>query len=214
MIGNIQMNKLIVAGIVALFATSANADWKSSCGSNYDRNGDNFSFTVEKDSIGGCPSDKKSYQYVRYSITHSERSEVKSSRDLTPGVYLWSADIVIDRACEQPAQRNTLFQVHDGRSSGAPPSWFGINEYNSFRTHDQNYSIKPVPEKNKFNLESKITFKDKRIDVDYFVDGELVASTTGFQKGDQMYLKFGVYRVNSKCTITQTYNNVTIRKVE
>ena len=213
-------NTIPTSDINALNTQSSNFNnsvtWKASCGSRYKHRDGTFIFTVEKDSIGGCSSDKKAQKFY----THSERSEVKSDRifggkNLKPGTYTWSADIEIQRDCDEPAVRNTLFQLHDGRSSGAPPSWFGINDQGNFRTNQRKYMYGPVPKSNKFNLVSEIEYKDTgQVLVTYVVDGKAIAKTNGYKKTSELYMKFGVYRVVSNCKIVQKYANVEFRKIK
>ena len=75
-------------------------------------------FKLDKGDIGSCPTDKKpagGYPYSgRQEITHK----------LPIGHTIFETDITIDGA---PSARSTIFQIHDGRNKGAPPSWIGID---------------------------------------------------------------------------------------
>ena len=131
------------------------------------------------------------------------------------GRFEFSATINIDRDC-RPAYRNTLFQVHAGGYLENPPSWFGINSYNKFKTNlPTGGTSVTVPDK-PFKLTAKINVTKKDVKVDYFVNDKFVISThkyslhNGYKK---MFMKFGVYRVNSNCDITQTYTYVKLKRV-
>ncbi len=59
--------------------------------------------------------------------------------------------------------------------------------------------------------------RKKDVKVDYFVNDKFLISTHGKALGDgfpKIYMKFGVYRVNANCDITQTYTNVKLKKVK
>ena len=134
--------KKIISTIVVFFSlyTLANADewktqnkWKISCGvvdkeslivngksKKYSKNEFKLVdvvFKLDKGDIGSCPTDKKpagGYPYSgRQEITHK----------LPIGHTIFETDITIDGA---PSARSTIFQIHDGRNKGAPPSWIGI----------------------------------------------------------------------------------------
>ena len=75
-------------------------------------------FKLDKGEVGSCPTDKKpagGYPYSgRQEITHK----------LPIGHTIFETDITIEGA---PSARSTIFQIHDGRNSGAPPSWIGVD---------------------------------------------------------------------------------------
>lgn len=195
------------------FSTSVSAlEWKPSCNSKYKKSflKNEYTFFVRQGEVGGCNSDKLKQVYTGQSWDWSERAEVKSS-NITPGKYVWSADIEIDRKCA-PAYRNTLFQIHAGVYLKSPPSWIGINRYNKFRTNQSHLSVATnVPDK--FNLRAEIDFTTERVLVKYFVDNKFVMETKDYNSPyKEMFMKFGVYRVNSNCNITQIYRNVTVAK--
>ena len=215
------MKTLLLTGALLLVTTTANAvEWRASCNSYYKNWFGKYTFEVNKGEVGGCPSDSKSGDNGRWKW--SERSEVMSS-DIPKGKWEWSAVIDIDRNCK-PAYRNTLFQVHDGGGKGNPPSWIGINEYNKFRTDDGNVHNgkstwhRPgdvdVPS-SKFKLTAIIYHTQKSVNVDYFVNDKFVVNTKDSSYNvEPPYLKFGIYRVNSNCTIKQTYTNVKLKRVK
>ena len=74
-------------------------------------------FKLDKGDVGSCPTDKKpagGYPYSgRQEITHR----------LPIGNTVFETDILVEGA---PSARSTLFQIHDGRNKGAPPSWIGV----------------------------------------------------------------------------------------
>ena len=74
-------------------------------------------FKLDKGDVGSCPTDKKpagGYPYSgRQEITHR----------LPIGNTIFETDLLIKGA---PAARSTIFQIHDGRNKGAPPSWVGV----------------------------------------------------------------------------------------
>ncbi len=131
------------------------------------------------------------------------------------GKWEWSATIDIDRNCI-PADRNTLFQVftYSDYLKGLP-NWLGINRFNQFRTtKNRRDTAGPVPD-GPFKLTAIINSTMKQVDIDYFVNDKFLISThKKIEKSyNQMYFKFGLYRVNSNCDITQTYTNVKLNRV-
>lgn len=199
--------------LILLFSTSAHAlEWRASCNSKYKKAflKNEYTFSVRHGEVGGCKSDKVKQVYSAQSWDWSERSEVKSS-NMSPGKYTWSADIEIDRKCT-PAYRNTLFQVHSGVYLKQPPSWIGINRYNKFRANKAHLST-AVDVPDKFNLRAEIDFTEERVLVKYFVDNKFVIETKDYNSPyKEMFMKFGVYRVNSNCDIKQIYRNVKVTK--
>ena len=77
----------------------------------------NVVFKLDKGEVGKCKPDKKptgGYKYSgRQEITHR----------LPEGKTIFETDIIIEGA---PQYRSTVFQIHDGRNKGAPPSWIGV----------------------------------------------------------------------------------------
>ena len=74
-------------------------------------------FKLDKGDVGSCPTDKKPV----YKFDYSGRQEI--THRLPIGKTIFETDIYIEGA---PQYRSTVFQIHDGRNKGAPPSWIGI----------------------------------------------------------------------------------------
>ena len=210
MIGKFSLKALVITlGFLALSTTSVKAlEWKASCGSKYSNWFGTYTFHVKQGEVGGCPSDKK----AQHSWKFSERSEVKSKGRIAVGKYKWTAIIDIERNCK-PAYRNTLFQVHDASYMIEPPSWFGINQFNKFRTNEKRFSDIDVPT-GPFELVALLDIQKRSVKVDYYVNGNFVTSTYDTINGSykELYLKFGSYRVNSNCDLTQTYTKVRFKR--
>ena len=218
--GRYKIKNLLILSTAALLATvcMANAGnlrsntWRASCNTYYSNSGNDFIFKVKLGEIGGCRSDK----VKQHSWDWSERSEVKTRSDDMFGKWEWSATINIDRDCD-PAYRNTLFQVHAGGYLVSPPSWVGINSYNKFKTNVDGSGTSQVVPNSPFKLTAKINATRKDVKVDYFVNDQFVISTHKNSLGNgynKMFFKFGIYRVNANCDITQTYTNVKLKKIK
>ena len=211
------MNKILLTFALLLATTTANAgEWKASCKSKYSNWFGTYTFEVDKGEVGGCKSDKIKQQYATTGWDWSERAEVMSTNHNKFGQFEWSATIDIDRNCK-PAERNTLFQVHAGGYLVTPPSWIGINRYNKFRTNERGGGTNVTVPNRPFKLTAKINATKKDVKVDYFIDDNFLISTHGHAMGDgytKIYFKFGVYRVNSNCTIKQTYTNIKLKRVK
>ena len=211
-------NILLGLALATLTATSVSAkEWKASCNSDYSNpSKGTYIFNVKLGKRGGCSSDKVKQDWGwGNKWDWSERAEVKTKSDNMFGKYEWSAMIDIDRNCI-PALRNTLFQVHAGGYMVSPPSWIGINTNNLFRTNkDRRDTAGPLPD-GPFKLTAKINATRKQVDVDYFVNDKHLISTNSKAKRTytDMFFKFGVYRVNARCDITQTYTNVKLKKLK
>ena len=76
-------------------------------------------FKLDKGDIGSCPTDKKSGSHGGY--PYAGRQEI--THRLPVGKTIFETDIYIEGA---PQHRSTVFQIHDGRNKGAPPSWIGV----------------------------------------------------------------------------------------
>ena len=74
-------------------------------------------FKLDKGDVGSCPTDKK----PAYKFDYSGRQEI--THRLPIGQTIFETDIYIEGA---PQYRSTVFQIHDGRNKGAPPSWVGV----------------------------------------------------------------------------------------
>ena len=202
-----------------------NPDWKVSCGvvdkDAYQKISNNeFRFHIDVGDRGRCSTDKRSFEDDYFEFTHSERQEVKG-KPLSSGKYKWTASISIDRGdCKLFQEgikkyRTTIFQVHDDRMSGKPPSWFGLmldkNGKISFRTMERHRGITQAP--NSFRLRAEVDYstQKRRMTVEYFVDGKFIARTSKPTK-KKPYIKFGIYRVNGNCSETFTYKRVSLEK--
>ena len=208
--------KKILLGLtfVTLTATSVQAvEWKASCNSDYSNpSKGTYIFHVKKGEVGGCDSDSVHQDYGWTKFDWSERSEVKTKRNDLWGKWEWSATIDIDRNCI-PADRNTLFQVFGGTYHKGRHNWLGINRFNQFRTNkNRRDTAGPVPD-SPFKLTAKINSTRKQVDIDYFVNDNFLISYHKKASNEKIYFKFGVYRVNSNCDITQTYTNVKLKRV-
>ena len=73
---------------------------------------------LDKGDIGSCPTDKKPAGGFPY----SGRQEI--THKLPIGHSIFETDLLVEGA---PSKRTTIFQIHDGRNSGAPPSWIGLD---------------------------------------------------------------------------------------
>ena len=74
-------------------------------------------FKLDKGDVGSCPTDKK----PAYKYDYSGRQEI--THRLPIGQTIFETDIYIEG---EPQYRSTVFQIHDGRNKGAPPSWIGV----------------------------------------------------------------------------------------
>lgn len=203
-------------------------NWVASCNSKFKRLSNNtFYFEVEKGEVGGCSTDSK--PTPEGTAKFSERAEVKSYNVRLPnGNYRWSATIDIDRPC-LPAQRNEIFQIHDGGREGAPPSQLGIEKESithtngTFKTNQHsltfadrmknNATIWKVPNR-PFNIIADITIKKDSVKVKYFINGEEFKTTFApRERTGKVFVKFGSYRINSNCTYKATYYNVNFIKI-
>lgn len=207
----------ILAAFFALFLPISYAEsWEGVCNSTYKKElfKPNYVFTVKQGQVGGCKSDKLAQDHGNgYAWSFSERSEVRSSNDLQPGIYEWSALVNIERNCK-PALRNTIFQLHAGGYLQTPPSWIGIQKDGKFRLTRSGKTYGYVPDE-PFQLKADIYLEKTKSKVDYFVNGEYLATNTHDNQGvpyKKMFMKFGVYRVNANCDITQSYKNVRLKK--
>ena len=183
------MKHLLILSTVAILASGCMASaytWTASCNSNYSNpSNSTYIFDVKLGERGGCPSDKLKQEYGSNGWDWYERAEVKTKSNDMFGKWKWSATIDIKRNC-RPAYRNTLFQVHAGGNLVNPPSWFGINSYNKFKTNaegggDTRHAV-PI---GSFKLTAKINATRKKVKVDYFVNDQLVTSTLEYSLGNE-----------------------------
>ena len=212
------MKSVLLATFFAFISsTSFATSWEPNCGSSYKKDflKPNYTFYVKHGEVGGCKSDKlEQYWSPTSNWKWSERKEVMSTRRLGNGKYVWSAVIDIERNC-QPAYRNTLFQLHAGEWMTPPPSFLGINQHNQFRTNHSSDSIGPVP-KGPFTVRAEMSITEAKVNVDYYINGNYLVTTVGESESGKPYkklfMKFGVYRVNSNCDIIQKYYDVKFSK--
>ena len=157
-------------------------------------------FKLDKGDIGSCPTDKKpagGYPYSgRQEITHK----------LPIGHTIFETDITIDGA---PSARSTLFQIHDGRNSGAPPSWIGVDggwkiiqKFPKGECSSENCKMLKF-----ITLETGKTYRFKaEIDVPL-----LTKKTDGPYGPTKPYLKIGIYRIGETGTTTYAYKNLIVK---
>jgi hypothetical protein len=233
-----MMKKLLLGLTFAILtATSVQAQqWVSSCGSSSwskEFFKSNYTFTVRKGEIGGCEDDSKKHFSGQWDF--SERQEVWSKPAWRAnknefGKWEWSATVNIDRAC-RPALRSTIVQVHGGHNTATkpdgPPSFLAVNYANKFRgaygpfnkNGKSSWHLGPgdieIP-KQPFHVRMQTEWiKEDYIKTDYWIDGKFLGSEKVDAKGfTKLFIKFGVYRVNSNCNITQAYKNVSLKKIK
>ena len=181
----------------------------------------NVIFNLDQGDVGSCPTDKE------YSggYPYSGRQEI--NQHLPYGDTLFETEIIIEGA---PSYRSTFFQIHDGRNSGAPPSWIGVGK---------NWEIKHSYPKNecsiencktinsssltpgkKYILKAEINYqkKDQNLSVKYYLNGEFIVQhlnvpisskiTDGPYGQNKPYIKIGIYRIGEIGTTSYIYNNV------
>ena len=239
---------ILVLGL--LYFNSAHSDewkiknkWKVSCGivdkeslvvngkpkTKYNKNEfklESVVFKLDKGEVGKCKNDKKDgthggFHYAgRQEITHR----------LPIGHTIFETDILIEGT---PQYRSTVFQIHDGRNKGAPPSWIGIgmdwkikykfpkgecppNKCKKIKT----VYLKPGV-KNRFKADINYQRKAKNLSVYYYLNDELIAQhidvplykkkTDGPYGPSKPYIKIGIYRIGETGTTSFAYNNLVIK---
>ena len=182
-------------------------------------------FKLDKGDIGSCPTDKKpvidKYDYSgRQEITHR----------LPIGQTIFETDIYIEGA---PQYRSTVFQIHDGRNKGAPPSWMGVGmdwkikykfpkgecSSDNCKIFKKSY-LKPDT-KYRFKADINYQKKAKNLSVKYYLNNELIAhhlnvpllkkNTDGPYGPTKPYIKIGIYRIGETGTTSFAYNNLIIK---
>ena len=185
---------------------------------------DSAVFKLDRGEIGKCKTDKKPVAGYKY----SGRQEI--THKLSPGFTIFEANIQPDGA---PQYRSHFFQIHDGRSSGKPPSMIQVSK--DWRVRSQyatecfkpkckqfNYFVYLKPGENKqFRAEIEYNQKEKFISAKYFLEGELIIQhlnvpiikkrTDGPYGPNKPYIKIGMYRIGDTGTTTFTYTNITLR---
>ena len=215
--------------------------WKISCGltdkealvingkpkKTYNKNSfevNNVVFKLDMGDVGKCKADKKptgGYKYSgRQEITHK----------LSPGYTIFEANIEPDGA---PQYRSHFFQIHDGRSSGKPPSMVSINKDWAVRNQHSIECFKPKckqlsygaylkpGESKKFSVEIEYNRKEKLVSAKYYLDEELIIQhlnvpiikerTDGPYGPNKPYIKIGMYRIGETGTTTFTYTNISLK---
>ncbi len=181
-------------------------------------------FKLDKGDIGSCPTDKK----PTYKYNYSGRQEI--THRLPEGKTTFETDILIKGA---PQYRSTVFQIHDGRNKGAPPSWIGIGmdwkiKYKFPKGECSIEKCKKIktaylmPGK-KYNFKASIDYqkKTKSLSVFYYLNNEMIAKhidvplskkkTDGPYGPSKPYIKIGIYRIGETGTTSFAYNNLKIK---
>ena len=139
---------------------------------------ENVVFKLDKGDIGSCPTDKK----PAYKYNYSGRQEI--SHRLPEGKTIFETDIITEGA---PQYRSTVFQIHDGRNKGAPPSWIGVGMDWKIKYKFPKGECKPekckkiktaylMPGK-KYRFKASIDYqkKTKTLSVFYYLNNEMIA---------------------------------------
>jgi hypothetical protein len=181
-------------------------------------------FKLDKGDVGSCPTDKKSaggYPYSgRQEITHR----------LPIGNTIFETDLLIKGA---PAARSTIFQIHDGRNKGAPPSWVGVggdwkikHKFPKGQCSSENckmfkFLYLEPGEKYRFKAEINYQKKAKFLSAKYYLNDELILqhldvplskkNTDGPYGPSKPYIKIGIYRIGETGTTSYAYNNLIIK---
>ena len=181
-------------------------------------------FKLDKGDVGSCPTDKKPV----YKFNYSGRQEI--THRLPVGKTIFETDIYIEGA---PQYRSTVFQIHDGRNKGAPPSWIGIGmdwklkyKFPKGECSPEKCKkiktayLKPV-EKNRFKASIDYQKKSKSLTVFYYLNNEMIAKhvdvplskkkTDGPYGPSKPYIKIGIYRIGETGTTSFAYNNLIIK---
>ncbi len=181
-------------------------------------------FKLDKGDVGSCPTDKK----PAYKFDYSGRQEI--THRLPVGKTIFETDIYIEGA---PQYRSTVFQIHDGRNKGAPPSWIGIGMDWKLKYKFPKGECSPVKckkiktaylkpgEKNRFKASIDYQKKSKSLTVFYYLNNEMIAKhvdvplskkkTDGPYGPSKPYIKIGIYRIGETGTTSFAYNNLIIK---
>ena len=243
------MKKILIITILILsFCLTAHANewkiqnkWKISCGltdkealvingkpkKSFNKNSfkvNSAVFKLDKGEIGKCKPDKKPTGGYKY----SGRQEI--NHKLSPGFTIFEANIQPDGA---PQYRSHFFQIHDGRSSGKPPSMVQVNRDWAVRNQHSTECFKPKckqvsygaylkpGENKKFRAEIEYNKKEKIISAKYYLEEELIIQhlnvpiikkrTDGPYGPNKPYIKIGMYRIGDTGTTTFTYTNISLK---
>ncbi|WP_075502225.1 heparin lyase I family protein [Candidatus Pelagibacter communis] len=185
---------------------------------------DSVVFKLDKGEVGKCKTDKKptgGYKYSgRQEITHR----------LPTGNTVFETMILTSGA---PQYRSHFFQIHDGRSSGKPPSMVQVTKDWAVRNQHSTECFKPKckqisydaylkpGEKKKFKAEIKYDQKAKRISSKYYLNDVLIIQhldvpiakkqTDGPYGPNKPYIKIGIYRIGDTGTTTFSYENIVLK---
>ena len=201
--------------------------WRISCGlvdaSSYKKLSRNaFRFQIDVNDIGKCNTDRRPYKDDHLEFNWSERQEINSG-PIWNGVYEFSATITIETDGLN-AYRNTIFQIHDFRNAGAPPSYIQVyggksGLVNRFRlSHSECVSYKckkGLPDVPKKSFRLKVIFEYARgfVSARYYIDDKFVISGGG-KSQSPIFIKIGIYRILGKATTVQTYQDIKIRRLQ
>ena len=181
-------------------------------------------FKLDKGDVGSCPTDKKpagGYPYSgRQEITHR----------LPIGNTVFETDILVEGA---PSARSTLFQIHDGRNKGAPPSWIGVGgdwkikhkfpkgECSSENCKMIKYFYLEPDKEYRFKAEINYEKNAKNLSVRYYLNDVFMLqhlnvplskkNTDGPYGPSKPYMKIGIYRIGETGTTTYSYKNLIIK---
>ena len=186
-------------------------------------------FKLDKGEIGNCSTDKKPVDNGRYQ--YSGRQEI--THKLPIGHTIFETDFIFEGPL---SYRSTFFQIHDGRNSGAPPSWIGIKDFAGLgkiihlfpkgKCTKENCKIiknKYLKQGIKYRFKAEIEYKkkSKHISIKYYLDDELILQhlkvpiakkkTDGPYGPNKPYMKIGIYRIGEQGTQIYHYNNLTIK---
>ena len=187
-------------------------------------------FKLDKGDIGSCSTDKKPSGGYPY----SGRQEI--SHKLDEGQTVFETDLLIEGA---PSARSTIFQIHDGRTSDAPPSWIGVGRnwqgrdwkiIHAFPKNDcssknckmikDGLFLKPGKQ---YRLKAELNYerKAKKISARYYLNDVFILQhlevplskkkTDGPYGKSKPYIKIGIYRIGDTGTTTFSYSNLTIK---
>ena len=200
--------------------------WRVSCGvvdkDSYKKlSHDAFTFKIDVNDIGKCSTDSRPYKDEYLQFNWSERQEVNSG-PLGKGIYEFSAKVTINTDGLN-AFRNTIFQIHDFRNLGAPPSYLQVyggksGMLNRFRlSHPECLSIrcrKALPEvpRDSFKLKVLFEYNNGFVSTRYYIDDKFVISGGG-RSSYPIYIKIGIYRILGKGTTIHTYEDIKLKKL-
>ena len=186
-------------------------------------------FKLDKGEIGSCSTDKKPVDNGRYQ--YSGRQEI--THKLPIGHTIFETDFVFEGPL---SYRSTIFQIHDGRNRGAPPSWIGIKDFAGLGkiihmfpkgecSRENCKIIKFIYLKQgvKYRFKADIQYekKSKHVSIRYYINNELILQhlevpiakkkTDGPYGPNKPYIKIGIYRIGEQGTQTYYYNNLIIK---